>query len=136
MFDLLPIRGNRGNLLFLAVRRIAAVRCFRGLPISTVSMVTQVKGRDTAELSHSMLTSLPTCFRLENFLLFLLLLLLLLICRLIYSVILQLLDSLPLTLWVRVERLAQHTGGFGFLLKKGAFCDLRVLSSSFGHPTS
>ena len=33
MFDLLSIRGNRENLLFAAVRRIAANRCFHGSPV-------------------------------------------------------------------------------------------------------
>ena len=33
MFDLLSIRGNRGNLLFAAVRRIAANCCFHGSPV-------------------------------------------------------------------------------------------------------
>ena len=32
-FYLLSIRGNRGNLLFAAVRRIAANRCFHGSPV-------------------------------------------------------------------------------------------------------
>ena len=58
VFDLLSIRGNRGNLLFAAVQNISSNRCFHGSTVFrrflTVSMATQVlQGRDFADLIDS-----------------------------------------------------------------------------------
>jgi len=70
-----------------------------------------------------MLTSLPTCFCFEDFIIIIIIIIIIISfiinVLLIYSVILQLLSSPPLTLGVRVQCLVLPSGGFRFPLKKG-----------------
>ena len=102
MFDLLSIRGNRGNLLFAAVQNISSNRCVHCSTVFrrflTVSMAMQVlQGRDFADLSDP-ITVVLICF-----------------------VTLHLLYLSPVPLGVFVKCLALHSGEFRFPLKRGFF---------------